>query len=888
MSTEPTKPASGGQHNLAAQRQTANGWQVITDFLTSIYGPDKENQVWLAGFPDIETRASWFGMQGVDALQRRLPDVDNADLYFCTGLLREGANNRTLGEVVSQPLLYADDIGTKVDPAMWDAMFAMGFPEPTFRIETSPNNETWGWVLTGDAASPERWQELALVRAYMIERGLTDALHDATRYLRLPWGHNSKPKYKGSKNRAPAVGYTEWHPERSASIDQIGRVLIGGENWRDAAVPLSAQTSKDLAATGAGARPRTASMDDAIVRMAEIVDLEPRSRTEGVVDAMCPNWQAHGDRAETGFSFIGSDGACFCNHASCDNMRTPDFLAMIRTQYENHVSALNASGKNTESLPPSASAFLAGIAFESAQPYPADVDAMAAKRQETNGAAHERAAASVLADGAYLFQDRKGTVWLSRNGNLYDVSGKDRGILRLAAKKGHNLTGTAAGNLFEHLLNRVDVDAPREDVFFRQAQTSDGAGNAVLYVNCMEAGRAVKIDASGWKLVPLSAVPLQMTTRKGALPLPEPETGVPSAQLFPLLARHLPLASFNPGAGASDPGVQQRSVLLCILASALYRPGTVPHLMIAGQQGSGKTTMARRLTDLTDPDAAAVTSTLPREPEKMFPIVASRLNMVVDNASGITKATSDVLCAIASGTAHAARKLYSDGDRSILQAHASVTFTSVLSDIVRLPDIGQRTLRIEPPSISRANRRSESALGAAWVADYPKILGALYAAMAGGLKQWAAVQTDCDQGRLEPPRLSDAAITAEAIGRGLGWPLGLCMAALCEGEQSEAGRILEGNPVAWRIRALLQSSPGGVWQGTYSELETAIANVPAFGAPQWDVNRMPFKGQYDRLWPGLADAWGIDRELARTKNNRQIRLIMKTSTTHGMTTALAA
>lgn len=397
----------------------ADGWSVITEFLTSIYGQGKENQVWLAGFPDIEAGPSWFGMQGVDALRRRLPDPDGADLYFCTGLLRDGANNRTLGEVVAQPLLYADDIGTKVDPAMWDALFAMGFPEPTFRIETSPNNETWGWKLEGDAGSPERWQELALVRAYMIERKLTDALHDATRYLRLPWGHNSKPKYRDSKNRAPAVGFTDWHPERVVSLDDIGRVLIGGADWRQADVPMSAKTSKDLAALGAGARPRDASLTDPVVRMAEIVGLEPRERSQGVVDALCPNWQAHGDRAETGFSFIGSDGACFCNHASCDNLRTPDFLAMVRTQYENHVSALNAAGKNTESLPPSASAFEAGVGFRAddeteRRVVQAEADALASRnlrRREQAAEQHE--------DGMDRLARR--FVWVQEAENFFDT-----------------------------------------------------------------------------------------------------------------------------------------------------------------------------------------------------------------------------------------------------------------------------------------------------------------------------------------------------------------------------------------------------------------------------------------------------------------------------------
>ncbi|NIZ62991.1 hypothetical protein DL239_18660 [Sedimentitalea sp. CY04] len=878
-------------------KQHKDSWAVADEFLEVFYGAEATD-VWVTGFNDITTDASWFGMQGTAALRRRVSDPDNADLYFCTGQLRRGANNRTLGEVVAQPMLYADDIGTKVDRKLWDEMFAAGFPQPTAKIETSPGNETWVWKLEGDATTPERWQELALLRAYMIERKLTDALHDATRYLRLPWGHNSKPAYKDSKNRSPAVGYIEWNPTNTATVDAIGLALIGNADWRNADVPMSAKTSKDLAAMGAGARPRDASMDDAVVRMAEVVGLEPRERTQGVVDAMCPNWHAHGDRPETGFSFIGSDGSAFCNHASCDALTTPDFVAMVRTQYEDHVSGLIAMGLNTENLPESSSIFEARIWFGAYPLTPAEMktnasrqakaETMAAKQPKRGDAAHERAAETVLSGDARLFQDEKGTVWLSREGRLFNISGKDRGLLRVAAKNGHNLTGTAANNLFDHLLNRVDGDAPKEVVHFRQAQLKDEAGQPAIYVNRMANGRVVKIQAFGWEELPVSKVSIHMTDRKGGLPLPEADTSAAPADLFPLLGRHLPIVSMKDPNSASDPGVRQRAALLSFLGSALYRPGTVPHMMIAGQQGSGKTTMARRLVALTDPDAAAVTSTLPSEPEKLFPVVSNRLNMVVDNASRITKSTSDVLCALASGTSYAARKLYTDGDRSITQAHASVVFTSVLSGIVNYPDLAQRTLRIEPPNIARTQRRSESALDEAWKTDYPKILGALYSAMAGGLTNWDAVETDCERGVMDPPRLSDAAITAEAMAQGLGWPAGLCMTALSDGEQSEAGRILENNPVALRLKAVLEAQPGGIWCGSFAELEMAVANIPLPNGPPWDRKLMPFKGQYERLWPGLEEVWGIKRKRFVANRSRQVRLIQVSTAAAGAVSPLSS
>ncbi|MEC8039592.1 MAG: DUF5906 domain-containing protein [Pseudomonadota bacterium] len=349
-------------------RHAKSGWEICEEFLDIIYGKENVGDVWVTGFEDIQNGANWFGMQGLSRLKARLMTADVVDLYFCTGRLKPNAERRTLSEVVDQPLLYADDIGTKVDPAKWTEMFLKGFPEPTFRIETSPGNETWLWKLEGDTGSVEHNTDLALIRAYMIEHGLTDALHDATRYLRLPWGHNSKPAYRDSKGRSPAVGYVDCSPEKTATLDQIGRVLIGGEDWRKADVPLAAQTSGAMAAAGGGSRPRDADMDDPLVQMAAVIGLDPSQRVKGVVDALCPNMEAHGARPETGFSFIGSDGACFCNHASCAELRTPDFLSMIRRRYEEHVEVLNATGKNDENLPASASMFETRIIFGANDP----------------------------------------------------------------------------------------------------------------------------------------------------------------------------------------------------------------------------------------------------------------------------------------------------------------------------------------------------------------------------------------------------------------------------------------------------------------------------------------------------------------------------------------
>jgi hypothetical protein len=753
-------------------------------------------------------------------------------------------------------------------------MFLKGFPEPTFRIETSPGNETWLWKLEGDTRSPEHNTGLALIRAYMIERGLTDALHDSTRYLRLPWGHNSKPHYRTDKGRAPAVGYTDCSPEKSATLDQIGRVLIGRDDWRDADVPLSAQTSGAMAAAGGGSRPRHADMDDAMVQMAAVIGLEPKQRVKGVVDALCPNFAEHGARAETGFSFIGSGGECFCHHASCSELKTPDFLRMIRCRYEEDVASLNKAGKNTEALPPRAKVFEMNVLDEASSLKAKNAKVVAEQQKKIAPSPFERGALALLKEGQ-LIVDLKGAIWLSYNGRLHSVSNKDRAILQICAQLGHNLTGSGASNLFEYLINSVSPNEERVEVSFRQAEFTQSDGKSIVYINLMNNGQAICIDEGGWTALPLKDAPIAMAERLGGLPMPMPVKSPSGRDFFDVLKNHITLAPFSKTSDAKDLGVRQRAVLLCTLTAALYRPGTVPHLMISGQQGSGKTTLAKRLTDLTDPDAAAVSASLPSEADKIFNIVNNRLNLVADNASGVSKAKSDVLCAIASGSAHAARKLYTDADRAIFQAKASVIFTSVLTDIVRLPDLAQRTLQFDCAPISRKHRLSERSLNENWKQDYPALLGALYDALARGLSHLSKVSSECESGALETPRLSDAAIIAEAVARGMGWPVGLCMAALVANEQSEAHRLLEENPLALRLRAFLEQQPNQTWEGAVSELNTALSQIPAFNLPTWDQNRLPFNSQFQRLWPGIEEAWGISRVQRRTSKQRLIQLTLK-------------
>jgi len=312
-------------------------------------------QVWTAGFRSVADGERWHGRGGVGWLEQAFPDM-SADLYFAIGVMSPSARRRSNAEVVAQPLLIVDDIGTKVDPKLWDDLFAQGCPRPSARIETSPGNETWVWALDGDATDPGRWQDLALIRAWLVEKGLTDDVMDPARYVRLPGGWNSKPKYRGGNGQGepPRVRLTDWRLDTDGrvNLDALGLAIVGRGsgntgNWREAPTPkgASARALLTSAQIGAGALARTANMGspEALIRLADRIGLQPEQVRPGVVEALCPNMSAHTTRVETGFAFLGN-GLCHCNHASCQGLATADFRAMMLDRLEEDLAGQRLVG----------------------------------------------------------------------------------------------------------------------------------------------------------------------------------------------------------------------------------------------------------------------------------------------------------------------------------------------------------------------------------------------------------------------------------------------------------------------------------------------------------------------------------------------------------------
>ncbi len=180
-----------------------------------------------------------------------------------------------------------------------------------------------------------------------------------------------------------------------------------------------------------------------------------------------------------------------------------------------------------------------------------------------------------------------------------------------------------------------------------------------IYIDlCDAAWRAVEITPDGWSIV--ANPPVRFRRAKAMLPLPEPVRGGHVDELRGYV-------------NVSDD--EWPLVVAWLLAS--YRPtGPYPVLCLHGEQGSGKSTQARALRGVIDPNSAPLRSE-PKEPRDMM--IASSNGWIVsyDNLSRISAWLSDALCRLSSGGGFSTRELYSDAEETIFDAARPVILTGI-------------------------------------------------------------------------------------------------------------------------------------------------------------------------------------------------------------------
>ncbi|QXM25479.1 hypothetical protein KO353_04425 [Elioraea tepida] len=361
--------------------------------------------------------------------------------------------------------------------------------------------------------------------------------------------------------------------------------------------------------------------------------------------------------------------------------------------------------------------------------------------------------------------------------------------------------------------------------------------------------RVVEVTPAGWHIIPYSECPVRFRRAAGMLALPDPQRGGSIDEL----RRFLNVAS------------DEDFVLVVSCLLAAFRPrGPYPVLALAGEHGSAKSSAARALRSLVDPNATPLRAP-PREDRDLF-IAATNAHVVAfDNVSGLQSWLSDTLCRLATGGGFATRQLYSDADEALFDACRPIILTGI-EDYIGRADLADRSVFITLEPIQEAARRPEAELDAALNAARPRILGALLDAVAHGLAHLP------DVGLSRLPRMADFAIWATACETAL-WPAGTFMAAYDRNRAAATETTIEGDAVAAAVRSLVDER--GNWKGTAAELLEALAPIAGervVAAKTWPATPRAMAGRLRRAAPLLRSA-GIDVGFERAANLSRARTI---------------
>ena len=244
----------------------------------------------------------------------------------------------------------------------------------------------------------------------------------------------------------------------------------------------------------------------------------------------------------------------------------------------------------------------------------------------------------------------------------------------------------------------------------------------------------------------------------------------------------------------------RRFITLVVACSVAWlRPrGPFPILVINGEAGSGKSFFSRIMRSLADPSAAPIRA-MPRDDRDLVVSAGNSWVLAFDNLSNVPTWFADALCRLATGSGFATRMLHTDIDEE---------------------------------------RRPEEELWEEFGQAWPRIFGALLDAVSRALGNIANVKID------RAPRMADFAKWITAAEPGLGWEPGTFLTAYRENRRDVSEASLEADSVALAIDKLCTTERQDGFQGTATELLSAINSL------------VPETTRKSKYWPQTAAQLG--------------------------------
>jgi hypothetical protein len=238
----------------------------------------------------------------------------------------------------------------------------------------------------------------------------------------------------------------------------------------------------------------------------------------------------------------------------------------------------------------------------------------------------------------------------------------------------------------------------------------------------------------------------------------------------------------------------ERILLIAWLAAALRPTGPYPVLVLIGEQGSAKSTLARLAKCLIDPHVSPLRSP-PKDDRDLMIGAVNGWMIALDNLSTIRDWLSDSLCRLSTGGGFATRTLHTNDEETFLDAMRPLILTGI-TDFVNRGDLVDRSLFLHLAVIPEEKRRTERVFWTDFAAAAPRLFGALLDALSGGLRLLPEVKPAA------LPRMADFALFGEAVSRALGNPPDTFLDAYGKNRKEANESVVEDNPVAGAMREL--------------------------------------------------------------------------------------
>lgn len=342
---------------------------------------------------------------------------------------------------------------------------------------------------------------------------------------------------------------------------------------------------------------------------------------------------------------------------------------------------------------------------------------------------------------------------------------------------------------------------------------------------------AVEVTPNGWTVRPASELPVRFKRPAGLLALPLPKPGGDLLKLVEVL-------------NTDEEGIR---LALAWLLFAMGGPGPYPILALAGEQGTGKSTAARVLREIVDPNSVGLRTT-PKE-ERDLAIAAQNAHILgFDNFSSIPDWLSDALCRLATGAGFATRALYTDSEETLFSAKRPIVLNGI-PDLMTRGDLADRALAVTLERIREEDRKPESEVWALVESVKPDILGGLLDAVVVALRNLPGLRLPT------LPRMADFARFIVAAEPALPWKPGEFLSTYQAAREDGARILLEGDAIAALVVDITKRGQErtNTWTGTASDLMKSLEEVRGDGmrSSGWPKSARGLSSHLRRIAPAL-------------------------------------